>query len=128
MPPLDISHTITLQYRGGESNRRRYQLVKKMSISEGLNAGTFCAEMSSNQFGTDGRPLQLDKTLLGESNAEKVLGTLSVDVLVNFEADEATSKIVNKAPAVRSRLKEVESGKRKSKPTEPWLAYQTSQL
>ena len=48
---------------------------------------------------------------------------------LNFEADEAASKIVDDgAPAVRSRLAEIEPGKRKSKPTERWLAYQTSQL
>ena len=65
-----------------------------MSISEDLNAGAFGAEMSSsNQFGTDGRSLQLDETLLGENNVEKVLGTL-VDGL-NFEADESTSKVVD---------------------------------
>ena len=45
---------------------------------------------------------------------------------LNFEADEAASKIVDDgAPAVRSRLAEIEPGKRKSKPTERWLAYQT---
>ena len=100
----------------------------KMSISEGLNAGAFGEEMSSNQFGTDGRSLQLDETLLEENNVDKVLGTSLVDGL-NFEADEATSKIVDDgAPAVRSRLAEIEPGKRKSKPTERWLAYQTSQL
>ena len=86
-----------------------------MSISEDLNARAFGAEMSSsNQFGTDGRSLQLDGTLLGENNG------------LNFEADEAISKIVDDgAPAVRSRLAEIEPGKRKSKPTERWLAYQT---
>ena len=99
-----------------------------MSISEGLNAGAFGTDMSSNQFGNDGRSLQLDETLLEENNGNKVLGTSSVDGLVNFEADGATSKIVNEAPAVRSRLTEEESGKRKRKPTERWLAYQTSQL
>ena len=96
-----------------------------MSISEGLNAGAFGEEMSSNQFGTDGRSLQLDETLLEENNVDKVLGTSLVDGL-NFEADEAISKIVDDgAPAVRSRLAEIEPGKRKSKPTECWLAYQT---
>ena len=103
-------------------------LVKKMSISEGLNAGAFGAEMSSNRFDTDGKSFQLDETLLEENNVDKVLGTSLVDGL-NFEADEATSKIVDDgAPAVRSRLAEIEPGKRKSKPTERWLAYQTSQL
>ena len=63
-----------------------------MSISEGSNAGAFRAEILSNQFGTDGRSLQLDETLLEENNVEKVLGTSLVDGLVNFEADEATSK------------------------------------
>ena len=59
---------------------------------------------------------------------DKVLGTSLVDGL-NFEADEAISKIVDDgAPAVRSRLAEIEPGKRKSKPTECWLAYQTSEL
>ena len=67
-------------------------LLKKMSISEGSNAGAFRAEILSNQFGTDGRSLQLDETLLEENNVEKVLGTSLVDGLVNFEADEATSK------------------------------------
>ena len=58
---------------------------------------------------------------------DKVLGTL-VDGLVNFEADEARSKIVDdEAPAVRIILVEIEPGKRESKPTEYWLAYQTSQ-
>ena len=103
-------------------------LVKKMSISEGLNAGAFGAEMSSNRFDTDGKSFQLDETLLEENNVDKVLGTSLVDGL-NFEADEAISKIVDDgAPAVRSRLAEIEPGKRKSKPTERWLAYQTSQL
>ena len=59
--------------------------------------------MPSNQFGTDKRSLQLDETLLEENNVDKVLGTSLVDGLVNFEADEATSKIVDRAPAVRSR-------------------------
>ena len=54
-----------------------------MSISEGLNAGTFGAEMSSNQFGTDGRSLQLDETLLEGNNVNKVLGTSLVDGLKN---------------------------------------------
>ena len=95
-----------------------------MSISEGLNAGAFDAEMSSNQFGTDGRSLQLDETFLEENNVNKFLGTSLVDRL-NFEADEATSKIVDDgAPAVRSRLAEIEPGKRKSKPTDCCLAYQ----
>ena len=90
--------------------------------------GEFGAEISSNQFGTDGRSLQLDVTLLEENNVDKVPGTSLVDGL-NFEADEAISKIVDDgAPAVRSRLAEIEPGKRKSNPTECWLAYQTSQL
>ena len=100
-----------------------------MSISEGLNAGAFGAEMWSNQFGTDGRSLQLDEALLEESNVDKVPRTSVVDGLVNFGADEATSKIVDDgAPAVRGRLTEIEPGKRKSKPVKRWLAYQTSQL
>ena len=99
-----------------------------MLISEDFNAGAFDAEMSSNQFGTDGRSLQLDETLLEENNVDKVLGTSLVDGL-NFEADEATSRIVDDgAPAFGSRLAEIEPGKRTSKPTERWLAYQTSQL
>ena len=90
--------------------------------------GEFGAEISSNQFGTDGRSLQLDVTLLEENNVDKVPGTSLVDGL-NFEADETISKIVHDgAPAVRSRLAEIEPGKRKSNPTECWLAYQTSQL
>ena len=81
-------------------------LVKKASISKGLNTGAFGAEMSSDQFGSDGRSLQLDKALLEESNVDKVLGTL-VDGL-NFEADEATSKIVDDgALLIRSRLAEI---------------------
>ena len=100
-------------------------LVQKKSISEGLNAGAFGAEMSSNQYGTNGRSIQLDEPLLEENNVDKVLGTSLVDRL-NFEVDEAISKIVDDgAPAVRSRLAETEPGKRKSKPTECWLAYQT---
>ena len=88
-----------------------------MSISEGLNAGAFDAEMSSNQFVTDGKSLQLDETLLEENNVDKVLGTSLVDEL-NFEADEAASKIFDDgAPAVRSRLAEIGPRKRKSKPT-----------
>ena len=102
-------------------------LVKKASVSKGLNTGAFGAEMSSDQFGSDGRSLQLDETLLEENNADKVLGTSLVDGL-NFEADEATSKIVDDgAPEIRSRLAEIEPGKIKSKPTEHWQAYQTSQ-
>ena len=52
-----------------------------MSISEGLNTGAFGEEMSSNQFGTDGRSLQLDETLLEENNVDRVLGTSLVDEL-----------------------------------------------
>ena len=38
---------------------------------------------------------------------------------LNLETDEATSKIIDDgAPEVRSRLAEIEPGKRKSKPTE----------
>ena len=59
-----------------------------MSTSEGLNAEALGAEMSSNQFGTDGRSLQLNGTLLEENNMDKVLGTSLVDGLVNFVADE----------------------------------------
>ena len=36
----------------------------KMSKSDGLNVGAIGVETSSNQFGTDGRPLQLHETLL----------------------------------------------------------------
>ena len=87
----------------------------KMSISEGLNAGAFSAEVPSSQFGTDGRSLQLDETLFEDNNVNKALGTSLVDGL-NFEADEATSKIVDDgAPAVRSRLAGIEPGKRKCK-------------
>ena len=82
-------------------------LVKKVSISKGLITRAFGAEMSSDQFGSDGRSLQLDETLLEENNVDKVLGTSLVDGL-NFEADEATSKIVDDgAPLVRSRLAEI---------------------
>ena len=102
--------------------------MKRISISKSLNAGAFGTEMSSNQFGTDGSSLQLNETLLEENNVEKILGTSLLDGL-NFEADEAASKIEDDGtPAVRSRLAEIEPGKRKSKPTECWLAYQTSQL
>ena len=88
-----------------------------------MNAGAFGTEMSSNQFGTDGSSLQLNETLLEENNVEKILGTL-LDGL-NFEADEAASKIEDDGtPAVRSRLAEIEPGKRKSKPTDCCLAYQ----
>ena len=59
---------------------------------------------------------------------DKVLGTSLLDGL-NVEINEATSKIVDDgATAVRSRMTEIEAGKRKIKPTECWLAYQTSQL
>ena len=82
-------------------------LVKKASISKGLNTGALGAEMSSDQFGSDGRSLQLDETLLEENNVDKVLGTSLVDGL-NFEADEATSKIVDDgALLIRSRLAEI---------------------
>ena len=98
-------------------------LVKKMSISDGLNTGAFRTEMSSNEFGTDGRSLQFDETLLEENNVDKIHGTSLVNGL-NFEADEVTSKIVvDGAPAVRSRLAKIEPGKRIGKPTERWLAY-----
>ena len=81
-------------------------LVKKASISKGLNTGAFGAEMSSDQFGSDGRSLQLDETLLEENNVDKVFGTL-VDGL-NFEADETTSKIVDDgALLIRSRMAEI---------------------
>ena len=50
--------------------------------------GHLVAEMLSNQFGTDGRPLQLNETLLEENNEEKVLGTSLLDGLVNFEAEK----------------------------------------
>ena len=43
----------------------------------------FGAEISSNQFGTDGRSLQLDETLLEGNNVNKVLGTSLVDGLKN---------------------------------------------
>ena len=90
-----------------------------MSVSEDLNEREFGTEMSSNQFGTYGRSLQLDEILLEENNVDKVLGTL-VDGLVSFEADETTSKIVD--DGVRSKHAETEPGKRKSKPRERWLA------
>ena len=45
-----------------------------MSISEGLNAGSFGAGMPSDEFGIDGRSLQLDEILLEENNVENVLG------------------------------------------------------
>ena len=54
-------------------------LVKKTSISKSLNAGAFGTEMSSNQFGTDGRSLQLNETLLEENNVDKILGTSLLD-------------------------------------------------
>ena len=81
-------------------------LVKKVSISKGLITRAFGAEMSSDQFGSDGRSLQLDETLLEENNVDKVFGTL-VDGL-NFEADETTSKIVDDgALLIRSRMAEI---------------------
>ena len=76
--------------------------------------------MSSNQFGTDGRSLHLDETLLEK---HYILGTSSVDGLINFKADEATSKIVDEAPAVRNKLTKGEPRKRKSKPAECWLSH-----
>ena len=79
--------------------------------------------MSSDKFGIDGRSLQLDEILLEGKNVEKVLEISSVDGLVSFGADGATLKMVDEAPAIRSRLTEVEFGNRKSKPTEHWLAY-----
>ena len=103
-------------------------LVKNMSISEDLNAEALGALMSTDQFGTDGRSFQLDETLLEENNVNKVLETSTVDGLINFEADQVTPKIVDGVPASRSRLTEREPGKRKSKPTQHWLAYQTSKL
>ena len=53
--------------------------MKKTSISKSLNAGAFGTEMSSNQFGTDGRSLQLNETLLEENNVDKILGTSLLD-------------------------------------------------
>ena len=41
-----------------------------MSISEGLNAGSFGAGMSSDEFGIDGRSFQLDEIFLEENNGE----------------------------------------------------------
>ena len=71
----------------------------------------------------------MDEILLEENNVDTVLGTSLRDGLVNFEAEEATSKLVDDgAPAVRSRLAQIEPGKRKRRPTECLLAYQTSQL
>ena len=51
-----------------------------MSISDGLNAGAFGAEMWSNQFGTDGRSLQLDENF--KNSVDDFLGTASVYGLV----------------------------------------------
>ena len=71
----------------------------------------------------------MDETLLEENNVDTILGKSLRDGLVNFEAKEATPKLVDDgAPAVRSRLAEIEPGKRKSRPTECWLAYQTSSV
>ena len=75
------------------------------------------SEISSNQLGTDQRSLQLDKTLIEENNVDNLLGESSVG-LINFEADETTSKIVDRALAIRSRLTNVGPAKRKSKSTE----------
>ena len=69
----------------------------------------------------------MGETLIEEINVDKVLRTSSVDRLTSFDGDEATSKIVDEASAVR-KLTEAEPGKSKSKPTECWLAYQISQL
>ena len=67
----------------------------------------------------------MDETLLEENNVDTILGKSLRDGLVNFEAEEATPKLVDDgAPAVRSRLAEIEPGKRKSKPTDCCLAYQ----
>lgn len=99
-----------------------------MPISEGLNSGALGAEILSNQCCTDGRSLQFDEILLEENNLNKVLKTSLVFRLVDFEADEATSKRVDEAPAVKRRLEEVKSGKRRSKPTECWLVCKTSPL
>lgn len=60
-------------------------LVKKISIKEGLNAEALGTEISSNQFGTDKRSLQLDETILEVNNVDKLLGTRSVDGLVNLK-------------------------------------------
>lgn len=75
------------------------------------------SEISSNQLGTDQRSLQLDKTLIEENNVDNLLGKSSVG-LINFETDETTSKIVDRALAIRSRLTNVGPAKRKSKSTE----------
>ena len=75
------------------------------------------SEVSSNQLGTDQRSLQLDKTLIEENNVDNLLGKSSAG-LINFEADETTSKIVDRALAIRSRLTNVGPAKRKSKSTE----------
>ena len=60
-------------------------LVKKISIKEGLNAEALGREISSNQFGTDRRSLQLDETILEVNNVDKLLGTRSVDGLINLK-------------------------------------------
>ena len=60
-------------------------LVKKISIKEGLNAEALGTEISSNQFGTDRRSLQLDETILEVNNVDKLLGTRSVDGLINLK-------------------------------------------
>ena len=75
------------------------------------------SEISSNQLGTDQRSLQLDKTLIEENNVDNLLGKSSVG-LINFETDETTSKIVDRALVIRSRLTNVGPAKRKSKSTE----------
>lgn len=48
---------------------------------------------------------------------DNLLGKSSVG-LINFEADETTSKIVDRALAIRSRMTNVGPAKRKSKSTE----------
>ena len=66
-----------------------------MSISEGLNTGRFGA-MLSNQFSTYGNHFSWMKhSFSQENNVDKVLRKSLVDRLVNFESDEATSKIVD---------------------------------
>ena len=63
-------------------------------------------------------------SFLEENNVDKVLRKSLVDGLVNFESDEATSKIVDDGtPAARSRLAKREPGKRTYKTAECWLAY-----
>ena len=102
-----------------------------MTISDGFEfRGTWCKDIIKSVF-TDVEITSVGLNTIRRNqcaNVDMVLGTSSVDRLINFETNEATLQIVDEATVVRSRLTEGEPGNRKSKPTECWVAYQTSQL